>query len=288
MTGFGSGTAAGEGITATVEIRSVNNRFCEVSARVPKSLQTREQEVKEIVRERLNRGKINVNISVERGAAGPIPVSFDLPLAKAYAEQLDELRRALGISGDVRIETLLAFPDIMKAPESDAFSEMEWALAKEALNGAIAQIQLMRQNEGSVIDRDLRMRIGLLEHSIGSVEELSRDRRHIEKEKLQERITALISSDKIDPQRLELEVALLADKLDITEECVRFRSHLQFFLATLEEGESGGRKLNFLLQEMNREANTIGSKSFDAEIAHVVVDMKDEIERIREQIQNIE
>jgi uncharacterized protein (TIGR00255 family) len=259
-----------------------------VIARTPKSLQTREQEIKEIVRERLIRGKINVNISIEKETAGEIPVTFDLPLARSYAEMLNELRRAAGIEQELQLQTLLTFSDIIKVPESDATSEAEWRLAKEALDAAIVQIQTMRRNEGGMIDQDLRKRIDLLEGYLGKIEELSRDRRLIEKEKLQERIAALISSDKIDPQRLELEIALLADKLDITEECVRFRSHLHFFLATLGEEESGGRKLNFLLQEMNREANTIGSKSFDAEIAHIVVDMKDEIERIREQIQNIE
>lgn len=288
MTGYGSGTATKDGISAFIEIRSVNNRFCEVTARLPKSLQTRELEIKELIRTRMNRGKINLSVSIEKDSAETLPVKVNIDMAKAYAKLLNDIRNEIGIKEEIRLDTLLNFSEVLTVPEATEQDAEEWELAQQALEEAIAQIQTMRRNEGLMITEDLNKRIDLLSEKILSIEELSSNRVQEEMLKLKSRIAELIGSEKIDQQRLELEIALLADKLDITEECVRFRSHVKFFLDILHEEESSGRKLNFLLQEMNREANTIGSKSNHAGIAQLVVGIKDELERIREQIQNIE
>ncbi len=288
MTGYGSGTATKDGISAFIEIRSVNNRFCDVTARLPKSLQTRELEIKELIRTRMNRGKINLSVSIEKESAETLPVKVNIDMAKLYANLLNDIRNEIGIKEEIRLDTLLNFSEVLTVPEATEQDAEEWELAQEALEEAIAQIQTMRRNEGLMITEDLNKRIDLLTEKILSIEELSSNRVPEEMLKLKSRIAELIDSEKIDQQRLELEIALLADKLDITEECVRFRSHVKFFLEILNEEESSGRKLNFLLQEMNREANTIGSKSNHAGIAQLVVGIKDELERIREQIQNIE
>lgn len=288
MTGYGSGTANANGISATVEIRSVNNRFCEVSSRLPKSLQMREQEIKELVRTRANRGKINLTVSVEKATNQAPPIKVDIGLAKTYTKLLNDLRNEVGLTSEVSLETLLTFSDILTVPDETIEDGIEWAVVQQALEEALAQLHAMRKNEGTVISHDLRMRIDLITQHLIHIEQLSAQRVPQERERLRTRVAELVGNVKIDPMRLELEIALLADKLDITEECVRFRSHVDYCLHILEETESSGRKLNFLLQEMNREANTIGSKCNDAEIAHHVVAIKDELERIREQIQNIE
>lgn len=288
MTGYGCGTASRDGMSVTVEIRSVNNRYFDISAKIPKSLQTRELEVKELVRTKLNRGKITLHISVERENHDVIPVTINFEAARQYLGLLESLRKELGLKSEVSLDTLLGFSDVLTSKEENEESVEEWKLVQSALNDAMDQIHVMRRNEGQMIADDLRMRASILTTRIGEIESISGNRAQAELEKLRMRIEQLIQIEKIDSNRLEMEIALLADKMDITEECVRLKSHLKFFLDTLDEQESGGRKLNFLLQEMNREANTIGAKAYDAEVAHLVVAIKDEVERIREQIQNVE
>ena len=288
MTGFGSGSANADGINVSVEVRSVNNRFCEVAAKLPRSLQTRELEIKDIVRTKASRGKINVAISIEREGTETVPVKVDIEAAHAYAEMFNQLRNALGLKAELSLDTLLNFSNVLTVPEETEESGAEWTLVQKALEEALGGLQQMRQNEGRVITEDLKARVEILAKHLSDVERLATEKIPLERDRLKERVAEIIGDAQVDPMRLELEIVLLADKLDTTEECVRFKSHVQFFLEALLEKESSGRKLNFLLQEMNREANTIGAKCNDATIAHIVVGIKDELERIREQIQNIE
>jgi uncharacterized protein (TIGR00255 family) len=176
----------------------------------------------------------------------------------------------------------------MEPGEVESADEQEWTVAEKALSKALDELKLMRQKEGTELRKDLELRLQSLEGKIDSIETLSRERIPEQRTRLKERIQQLLTSGTVDENRLELEIALLADKLDVTEECVRFRSHNKFFLEALTSEESAGRKLNFLVQEMNREANTIGSKAADATIAQLIVEVKEELEKIREQLQNVE
>jgi uncharacterized protein (TIGR00255 family) len=288
MTGYGHGEASEEGVTAVAEIRSVNSRYFEVNTRLPRTLSLRENDVREIVRAKAGRGKINVVVSIERESANNIPLKVNKAAAKSYVKLLNELRKASGIKEKVTLDHLLKFSEVIEAGELQSENEKEWVAVAKALSKALEELKLMRQKEGSELRKDLESRVQLLQAKIDSIEKLSKERIPEQRVRLRERIQQLLSNETVDENRLELEIALLADKLDVTEECVRFRSHNKFFLEALSDEESAGRKLNFLVQEMNREANTIGSKAADASIAHLVVEAKEELEKIREQLQNVE
>jgi uncharacterized protein (TIGR00255 family) len=288
MTGYGHGEVSEGGVTAVAEIRSVNSRYFEVNTRLPRSLSLRENDVREIIRAKAGRGKTNVVISIERESANDIPLKVNKAAAKSYVKLLNELRKASGVKEKVTLDHLLKFSEVIEAGELQSENEKEWVAVEKALSKALEELKLMRQKEGGELRKDLESRVQLLQAKIDSIEKLSKERIPEQRVRLRERIQQLLSSETVDENRLELEIALLADKLDVTEECVRFRSHNKFFLEALSDKESAGRKLNFLVQEMNREANTIGSKAADAMIAHLVVEAKEELEKIREQLQNVE
>jgi len=288
MTGYGHGEATEGGVTAVADVRSVNSRYLEVSTRLPRGLMLRENDVKELVRARVSRGKVSVAVTVEGKSAGVVPLKINTAAAKSYMKLLNELRKAAGVREKVTLDHLLKFSEVMGVGELEQSDEKEWAVAELALSRALDELQEMRRKEGTELRKDLEARIHLLAARIEEIDKLSRDRIPEQRNRLRERVRQLITNGSVDEQRLELEIALLADKLDVTEECVRFRSHQKFFLEALDNEESTGRRLTFLVQEMNREANTIGSKAADAGIAHLVVEIKEDLERIREQLQNIE
>jgi uncharacterized protein (TIGR00255 family) len=288
MTGYGRGEAGKKGITVTVELRSVNSRFLEVSTRLPRSLSLRENEIKEIIRKKLSRGKINVLVSVDRDGKGEVPLRINQAAAKAYHRLLTDLKKAVKSRETITLDHLLKFSDVLEQPDSDEEDTLAWELAQQALAQGLDDIVRMRDDEGDELRQDLKGRITAVSGLLALVEGISKEQVPGERKRLRERIEQIMERDKIDEGRLEMELALMADRLDVTEECVRFRSHNKFFLELLENTEPAGRKLNFLIQEMNREANTIGSKSSSTEIAHHIVSVKEELERIREQLQNIE
>jgi uncharacterized protein (TIGR00255 family) len=288
MTGFGRGEVSEDGITVGVELRSVNSRFLEISARLPRSLSSRENEIKDLVRKEISRGKINILVILEKESNGSIPVKVNPPAAKAYYKLLNELKRTVRLKESVKLGHLLEFSDIFETLDDGSSKEKEWVIARAGILSALHELKAMRIQEGKELETDFRHRIGVLQGHLDDVDRLSREQVPVERERLRERIKQLLESETIDEGRLEMEIAVLADRLDVTEECVRFRSHNKFFLEALDTREPVGRKLNFLLQEMHREVNTIGSKSSSTEIAHIVVHAKEELERIREQLQNIE
>ncbi len=289
MTGFGRAEVTKQGISAMVEVRSVNSRFLEVGTRLPRSLAQREKDVKDVVRARLNRGSLNVTVKVEKNLNGTAPLKVNTSAAKSYFRLLNDLRKAVKLKEKVKLEHLLNFSEVLEAGEEPGSDEQEWRVVEEALQDALKQLDEMRRKEGQELSKDLEKRVRWMDETINQIEKMSADRVPEEKKRLQERITQLLADKSvIDQNRLELEVALLADKLDVTEECVRYRSHNKFFLEALKGKDSAGRKLNFLVQEMNREANTIGSKANEAALAHMVVRLKEELEKIREQLQNLE
>ncbi len=289
MTGFGRAEIAKRGVTATVEVRGVNSRYLDVTTRLPRLLSQREKDVKEIVRSCVNRGSLVISVTVEEEDDGLAPMKVNKTAAKTYMRLLNELRKTAKISEKVRLEHLLKFSEVFEVPRDDQSDEREWAVVEEALRAALEGFNTMRRKEGTELEKDLERRVRWLSQTVEAIEQVSRGRLPEERKKLHERIAQLIEDKSIiDQNRLELEIALLADKLDVTEECVRFRSHTKFFLETMASAESAGRKLNFLVQEINREVNTIGSKTNDADIGHRVVQIKEEVEKIREQLQNIE
>jgi len=288
MTGYGRGEASSGAHHVSVELRSVNNRFLEIALRLPRSLSLRENDCKEIIRRTITRGKINATVTLDRGGVEAAGLHINPETAKAYYRLLRDLKKALKLREPIRLAHLLQFSEILEQEEEAGADEAEWALTRSALDAAVADLHQMRQKEGRELENDFRARIALLNERLNEVERLSKEQVPRERERLKERIRQLLDTEHVDEGRLELEVALLADRLDVTEECVRFRSHNKFFLEALDSNESPGRRLNFLVQEINREANTIGSKSNAQEIAHIVVGIKEELEKIREQLQNIE
>jgi len=289
MTGFGRAEVARRGVTATVEVRAVNSRYLDVTTRLPRLLSQREKDIKEIVRSCVNRGSLVVSVTVEDEDDNLAPMKVNKTAAKTYVKLLNDLRKTAKIRESVRLEHLLKFSEVFEVPKDDQSDEREWAVVEEALRAALDGFNTMRRNEGGELAKDLDRRIRWISQTVEEIEQLSRSRLPEERKKLLERVTQLVEDKSvIDQNRLELEIALLADKLDVTEECVRFRSHTKFFLETMTSADSAGRKLNFLVQEINREANTIGSKTNDSDIAHRVVQIKEEVEKIREQLQNIE
>lgn len=289
MTGYGRGEASKNGLTVSVEIRSVNNRFLEVTTRLPRLLSQREKEIKDLIRGALSRGTVNVMVKLDQESGAKPPMKVNTSAAKSYYRLLNELRRSVKLREKVKLEHLLSFSDILEPVDAEETDEKEWQLLRQGMTQALADLNEMRAQEGRELVKDLDRRIRWMNETLNSVEALSIQRIPDERKRLNERIVRLVEDKKvIDQNRLELEIALLADKLDVTEECVRFRSHNKFFLEALNGKDAAGRKLNFLVQEMNREANTIGSKANDPSLAHLVVSLKEELEKIREQLQNIE
>ena len=289
MTGFGRAEVNKNGITVSTEVRSVNSRYLDVTLRLPRNFSQHEKEVKDIVRSYLNRGNLNMIVKIEHDSNDIVPLKVNKAAAKSYYKLLNEIRKSVKLREHVKLEHLLTFSDVLEPVDEEETDETEWELLQESVRQALGSLNAMRAQEGSELAADLEKRIRWMDETLNEVEKLSKERIPEERKNLHERIAELIE-DKftIDQNRLELEIALLVDKLDVTEECVRYRSHNKYFLEALNKNEAAGRKLNFLVQEMNREANTIGSKSSDATIAHLIVGLKEELEKIREQLQNIE
>ena len=289
MTGFGRAEVNKNGITVSTEVRSVNSRYLDLTLRLPRNFSQREKEMKDIVRTFLNRGNLNIIVKVEHDSNDVVPLKVNKAAAKSYYKLLNEIRKTVKLPEKVKLEHLLTFSDVLETVDEEETDETEWELVQESVRQALGSLNAMRFQEGSELAADLEKRIRWMDETLNEVEKLSKERIPEERKNLHERIAELVE-DKfvIDQNRLELEIALLVDKLDVTEECVRYRSHNKYFLEALNKNEAAGRKLNFLVQEMNREANTIGSKSSDATIAHLIVGLKEELDKIREQLQNIE
>jgi len=289
MTGFGRGEAADNGLSATVEIKSLNSRYLDLSIRLPQRLQDKELILKELVQKTISRGKLNINVHVTESDSGEPHIKVDEVKVKAYARILREVQEAAGIEGSLNVRNITGFGDVFITKEDDEeILAQKWTVALKALNAAIENLVAMRTQEGDQLKSDLTERIESIESNLKDIEKVSDGRVGEVRNKLRERIQQLFDDENFDKERLETEVAVIADKMDITEEIVRMRAHLKFFIEAIEQPEPAGRRLNFLTQEMNRELNTIGSKANDSEIAHHVVRSKETLEQIREQVQNVE
>ncbi|MFH1050702.1 MAG: YicC/YloC family endoribonuclease [bacterium] len=289
MTGFSKAEAKDKGYIVSVEIKSLNGRFLEINSKLHRNIAHKEFDIRDIIKKTVNRGSIYVNVTIDFDESVQ-PFDINLDSAKQYFNSLLKLKNKLKMKGDVSVDNLLHFSNgfIVKSKTEDA--EIEWKITKNALNNALNALDNMRKNEGQQIVKDISSRMKQVATVLEKVDALGLDKIPQERERLRMRVAQLFESDEIDEHRLQMEMVILADKLDFSEECVRMRSHIKFFNEAIKQksADSIGKKINFLLQEMNREVNTIGSKCSDAEIAQQVVYMKEELERIREQIQNIE
>lgn len=287
MTGFGKAEVEILGSTCTVEARCVNGRYLELSTKMPREWSDKEGQVRETVREHVTRGSLTISVRRAESVASTA-IGVNLSAATAYVESLQTIKRELGLSGEIQIEHLVNLPNIFQAEESDAEAEDIWPSLQQGIVGALVALNTMRDKEGAELASDLEQRLTMMLGSIDVVERMSTERIDIERVRLRERVRQLVEDAIVDEQRLQLEIILLSEKLDVTEECVRLRSHIKHFRQYMTSDEKAGRKLNFLLQEMNREINTIGSKCNHADIALIVVGVKEELERMREQVQNVE
>ncbi len=289
MTGFGRGEATENGYSAIVEIKSLNSRYLDITTRLPQRLQDKELELKEILQKNINRGKLNINIHVLEVDNGEPHIAVDEVKVKAYTRILKQVQQAAGIDEPINIRNITSFGDIFITKEEDENTlKLKWSIAQKATYAAIENLIAMRTREGNQLKKDLLERLESIEQNLTDVEIVSNGRVDEVRAKLTDRITQLLEDENFDKDRLELEVAVIADKMDITEEIVRMRAHIKFFIEAIEQPEPAGRRLNFLTQEMNRELNTIGSKANDSEIAHHIVRSKETLEQIREQVQNVE
>jgi len=288
MTGYGRGEAAVRGYEAVVELKSVNSRYCEISLRSPKSFNAHEADIQRILKSTFSRGRISAFVQVSDPATVDLSIRVNAHAVKAYRSLLEEVASTAGIDEPVGLDHLLKYTDIFEADEVEEDLEAIWEATQAALTAACDGMQAMRLQEGEALHKELSERLEGIENRLREAERLAPLRVQASGERLRERLSEIIEEGRIDPERIEFEMAMLADKLDVREECVRLDSHLALFREALASGEAVGRKMNFLSQEMNREINTIGSKSNDAEMAHLVVGMKEELEKIKEQVENVE
>jgi uncharacterized protein (TIGR00255 family) len=288
MTGFGAGEATREGVLAKVELRAVNHRFFDPSIRIPRDWTGLEGRVKERIRGTVSRGRVTVSVEIEAERQAEQLV-LDEALAEEYRTVLRILEEKHGFTSAGNALDFAQLPDVVRRESRRLPEEVVAAVVDEALVAALEQLGAMREREGAALRTDLESRLARLGAVLDEIEKEAADASADVRERLRQRVAALVPEGvEPDAERLATEIALLAEKADITEELVRFRAHNEAFAGFLAGGEAVGKRLDFLLQEMNREANTIGSKSSSAGIAHRVVELKEEIERLREQVQNIE
>ncbi len=288
MTGFGKAEVVTKNIRCTAEITSFNNRFLELSVKLPRQLSSLEAQLRDLVGERVSRGKVNLYIGYDEIGANAAKYNINTDAIKAYYSQLKGIQKKLKIPGKVEIEDILAIPESYGASSESLDEKKIWPIVEKAADKALTQMSFMRGKEGAALSNDMAKRIDIIEMLLAQVAEESKSVVDKMREKLNKRIEEILQSTSIDRTRLEQEVAFYADKSDITEECTRFASHNEQFKSAFKLQEPVGKKLNFLLQEMNREANTIASKSSELNIAKATLVMKEEIEKLREQVQNVE
>jgi uncharacterized protein (TIGR00255 family) len=287
MTGYGKSTAGNKKFSAEVEIKSVNSRFFEVYVKLPPALVSFDYELREIVKSKVKRGKINASVVIKKDGIENGLVSIDTNKLKNHVAVLKKIKIIAKIKESLKLDDILINKDIFSNEEA-RITPSDFIIVKSALNKALAALNKMKKNEGAALAKDISYRTAQIEKNVSSIEKESGKSINEYFNSLKKRALDLISNAEIDKDRLNLELALLAERADITEECVRLKSHLKFFKAGLRNEKEPGRKLNFLCQEINREANTISSKSVSTAIIHKAVQIKEEVEKIREQIQNVE
>ena len=288
MTGFGRCEVLKDSRKFTVELKSVNHRYLDVNIRMPKKLNFFETSIRTLLKSYADRGKVDIFITYEDLSQSQVSVKYTAALAAEYLKYLNQMAEEFSLDNDVRVSTLSRYPEVFTMEECSEDEDELWNGLKEALEGAFSQFVEMRTKEGERLKEDILLKLDLLSEQIRFIEERSPQIIAEYRTKLEEKMRELLEDTQIDDNRIAAEVILFADKICTDEEVVRLKSHIQHMKETLEESNGIGRKLDFIAQEMNREANTILSKANDLDISNRAISLKTEIEKIREQIQNIE
>lgn len=288
MTGFGRGEGETSLGRVSVESRSVNHRYCDISIKLPRRLTVFESRIREIVRSEVSRGKIDVALRLDATGEGKVQLSADLHLAQQYYQALETIREHLKLRDKITLGMLAGAKDLIAGKEEMEDVEPYWHEIEPILRQALKAMDDMKCSEGKVIGRDIQARLKKITQETAVIREQFPSRLRGYQERFRERLVGLLSGFEIDPSRFQQEIAILAERTDITEEMVRAESHLGQLASLMDKGESAGRKLDFLLQEIHREINTASSKANDAEISQRAVEIKSELEKVREQVQNIE
>ena len=288
MTGFGRGKVSEQDFEITVEIKSVNHRYFEYSSRMPRAYQFIDEKIKSLLSSRISRGKVEVSVLIEDTSDNSLELSINRTYADAYVKALHNLAKEYHLKDDLMVAALVGNSDIFTVKRREVEDEVIAELVLKATAAALDNFIAMRAAEGERLVEDVKSRSEQILEWVAIIEERSPKTVREHREKIEQRIKELIGDVQVDEQRLLTETAIFADKIAVAEETVRLRSHIASLNSMFESGGAIGRKLDFIVQEMNRETNTIGSKAQDIEINRIVVDIKSEIEKIREQIQNIE
>ena len=288
MTGYGRAEQVLNGRDIVVELRSVNSRFFEYSSRVPRTCSFLEDKLKKLVAAKVSRGKVELNLSIQNVAAADTVVQVNWHLAKSYQTAMQAMSEKLDLKNDVTVSTICRFPDVLTQTAAPADPDTLWADVEQVAQQAIAAFVSMRAVEGEKLALDVSSRVDTIEETVSKVEAQSPQTVAAYRQRLEAKMQEVLQSTTIDESRILTEAAIFADKVAVDEETVRLRSHIAQLRDMLQSGEPVGRKLDFLIQEVNRECNTIGSKCNDLTVARDVVNMKAEVEKIREQVQNIE
>ena len=287
MTGYGKSLLTDKDFSVEVEIKSINSRFLDLSLKVPRFFADKEFEIRNFLKEKIKRGKISLSVFIEKnGILNGFSNVNEAGLINVNKMLLD-INHKLGLKSEITLDNILQFQSVIFS-EDKAENQKEFEMTLKAIASAIDDMNKMRQVEGEAIKADLLRRIDFIAKAVGNIENTNPEAIKQYFQKLIDRANEIVSELQFDKDRLSMELALLAEKYDVTEECVRLKSHIEQFVSTINDTEEAGRKLNFILQEMNREANTINSKSISIDVTNYGIKIKEEIEKIREQIQNIE
>ena len=288
MTGFGFGEFVDENYSVSVEIKSVNHKFLDINIRMPKKISFLEEKLRNKIKDFVSRGRIEVFVKFDSTKSNGMELKYDSKLAGQYYDILTQIKKDFNISNDIGYEDIASFPDVITTVEAKEDEKLLWEMLDNTASVSLSQMLEMRCVEGEKLKEDILMRSDILEKLINSIQGFTEDIVGEQKEKLESRIQDILKDIEVDENRLAQEIAIFADKCNVTEEIVRFKSHIIQLRDTLTIDEPIGRKIDFLMQEMNREINTIASKTTKLEITNLAIDIKSELEKIREQIQNIE
>jgi uncharacterized protein (TIGR00255 family) len=289
MTGYGRGMAAGAGCRVTVELASVNRRQADVVLSLPRELEPLETRIREEIAKNVARGRVTARVVLQSTEVSAEACRLDVPLARAYAREFRKLAKELDLAGPLMLDHLLRAPGVLQAQDAPMDGELYWPVVRTALEKALQGLMGMRRREGSHLARELKRRIALIQSGVRRVRRLAPAVQQRYREQLRERVQlAGLEAPVPDDERLAKELVYYADRSDVTEELARLESHFAQFAEALSSGEPVGRTLDFLAQEMNREVNTVGSKANDSRVSREVVGLKTELEKFREQVQNVE
>ncbi len=289
MTGFGKAAKTLKKMKFNVELRSINSKYLEVNSRMPMVFSDKESDIKEIISQKVSRGKISVQLSIEKNTASEVTIQVKPEVLKEYHKLLTGIKKVTGIKEEIKLDHILKFSEIFKGENNDDIAEY-WNDIKKIFIAAVNDLVVMKAKEGKVLEKDILSRLDSIEKKLDIVVKLSVKNVSETKSKMMTKVTNLINDAGIqaDNNRLEYELIMISDRLDITEEVIRAKSHINYFRNNVKQKELSGRRLNFLVQELNREINTIASKSNSSQISQFIVEMKEELEKIKEQLANIE